>query len=256
MRISRSMGEFFDLVPGERGQRLAEILYRASEISHFENGMRFDSEELGDGNRQYGDMTANSARHIAAKLIETAELEGVHVREAGQIWWLEVEREGLPPVQIYLYKAPPGSRSVWGLAFDSDVKQQLTKDNATQLSLFDDHDGGGGELLNVVAVHYGNPYDGFEGLDMGAPHLCEDGGIGWAWHHAIDGASEDHSAAPSTKPLGDDGAGFPGLSLVDPAPAIEEPSEPGAAEGVVPEFGELQMQEAQQDNSADSEDRR
>jgi len=206
------MASFYEIVPGDSGRRLGNILYEASAISHAQNGLRFDAEELGDGNRQYGDLTANTARHLAGQMIDAAGLENVEVCQHGLVWWLEISRSELPMIRIYLYKAPPGSRSVWGVTFDSEIKQHLSRENAAQPSLFR-ADEPAGDPLNLVAVHYGSPHEGFVGLDIGAPYLADESRVAWAWSHQVDG--RDDAMAPPESALGDDGAGFAGLRLVE-----------------------------------------
>lgn len=174
------------------GQSLATevraCLGKAARTAHTENGLRFDPHELGDNSQTYGQTVSTNARFIAAGLAEAMNDSRVIVREPGQMWWLEITRDDGIVVNVFLYKAAPSDRSIIDFSLDNtEVKKELTVDNGRQMTFFDrNEDPENSFLRNVVAVHFGNPDDGFQKIEVGAPYLTEQGETAWQWFERLD----------------------------------------------------------------------
>jgi len=215
------MNRWNELITEPRADALRALLCEAATVAHAENGERFAPDDLGDDGRIYGICTSNTARFLAARAVEDGDLDGVTVCERGMVWWLEIERDGAA-VRVYFYKAPPGASAVWDLRLDdAEVKKELSTSNGRQIELFNRGGGQGSvDLLNLIVVHYGDPLKGLQKLDVGAPYITPDG-IAWGWYERLDNVEVNAttSAPTTTAPLGDDGAGYIGLRLVEsPAP--------------------------------------
>jgi len=229
---------------GEHASVLRGVFCRAAATAHTENGDRFAPDDLGDDARIYGITTSNSARFLARQDLERRALTGVTVCERGLVWWVEIDRTPLAPVQIYFYKAPPGATKIDELRLDdADVKRQLSRSNARQLELFNRSGAPGHpDLLNLIIVHYGDPVAGPGKLDVGAPYI--DGNqLIWDWQERFDRAAEQAEPAIETPPLGDDSGVFEGLRLVEP---IEEHAQDPAASSQPSEdqrFEDVQMRD-------------
>lgn len=228
------MSRWDDLIGEPRATLLRMMLCEAATIAHTENAARFDPDELGDDALWYGISTTASARHIATRLIEDAGVEGVAVCVRGRVWWLEVQRDNGAAVRVYFYKAPPGKHRVQDLRLDdTEIKKELSSSNGIQLALFNRSGGeGNADLLNVLVVHFGDPLTGLEKLDVGAPYLLNSE-VAWDWDEPFSVSADmaSDSAPVSVTELGDDDAGYAGLSLVPDLP--EEADAPGG--DVVPD---------------------
>lgn len=228
------MSRWDQLIGESRATLLRMMLCEAAAIAHTENAARFDPEELGDDALWYGISTTASARHIATRFIEDADVEGVAVCVRGRVWWLEVQRDNGAAVRVYFYKAPPGKHRVQDLRLDdTEIKKELSSSNGRQLALFNRSGGeGNADLLNVLVVHFGDHLTGLEKLDVGAPYLLN-GEVAWDWDEAFSVPADTASdaATMSVTMLGDDEAGYAGLSLVPDLP--EEVDELGS--DVVPD---------------------
>lgn len=224
------MSRWDELIGEPRATLLRMMLCEAAAIAHTENAARFDPEELGDDALWYGLSTTTSARHIATRLIEDADVEGVAVCVRGRVWWLEVQRDDGTAVRVYFYKAPPGKHRVHDLRLDdTEIKKELSSSNGRQIALFNRSGGEGNvDLLNVLVVHFGDHLTGLEKLDVGAPYLLNDE-VAWDWDEAFSTPAD--TASDSTQMLGDDDAGYAGLGLVPDLP--EEIDAPGG--NVVPD---------------------
>lgn len=247
-----AMNRWDDLISTPRAAELRKLLCEAAAAAHTENGERFAPEDLGDDARIYGICTSNSARFLAARAIEEADLDGVIVRERGLVWWLEVDRGTDAPVHVYFYKAPPAGSTVWDLRLDdAEVKRALSASNGRQLELFTSSGGRGhADLLNVIVVHYGDPHDGPGKLDVGAPYISS-GELSWDWHERFD-MPEDGVGANPAPLLGDDSGGFEGLRLIDSrsepdsveteVPGLPSRRETSDSQGLT-EYGEMQVRD-------------
>lgn len=215
------MNRWDELIKMPRAAELRRLLCQAARTSHIENAERFAPDDLGDDARIYGIATSNTARFLAGRAVEAAQLNGVVVQERGLVWWLEVDREGLAPVRVYFYKAPPGARSVWDLRLDdAEVKRSLSKSNGRQLELFSRHGRPGHpDLLNLIVMHYGDPHVGPGHLDVGAPYITGDE-LAWNWHERFD-SDENEAAVSSGGGVPEDRGGFEGLKLIQ-APDVEQ----------------------------------
>ncbi len=202
---------------GEHADVLRDVFCRAAATAHTENGDRLAPEDLGDDARIYGILTSNSARFLAAQDLAARELVGVAVCERGLVWWVEIDRGLLTPVQIYFYKAPPGASQIDELRLDdAEVKRQLSHSNARQLDLFNRSGAPGHpDLLNLIIVHYGDPVAGPGKLEVGAPYIDGNQMI-WEWHERFDDADEQADTPSELLALGDDDDVFEGLRLVEP----------------------------------------
>lgn len=211
------MNRWDELITAPHAATLKTLLCQAAAAAHIENAERFAPDDLGDDARTYGICTSNSARFLAGRAIEDADLDGVTVCERGMIWWLEIDRGENATVRVYFYKAPPGASTVWDLRLDdAEVKKQLSKSNGQQLDLFNRNGHPGrAELLNLIVVHYGDPYDGFDKVDVGAPYITKDA-LAWDWHESFDTAEAEDATPGHATQLGDDERGFEGLKLVEP----------------------------------------
>lgn len=257
------MNRWNELITGPRADALRALLCQAATIAHTENGARFDPDDLGDDALIYGLCTTHNARHLAARFVEDADLDGVAVCERGRVWWLEIQRDDGAAVRVYLYKAPPGASTVWDLRLDdAEIKKELSSSNGRQMALFNRSGGdGNAQLLNVIVVHYGDPVTGLEKVDVGAPYVTDDG-IAWDWHERFSAAeplAADTTLAASPS-LGDDEAGYTELRLVTP-PASGEPDdaheqdEPVAKaepEPATSEFEALGLRDDIEENSTDA----
>lgn len=240
-----------------RAKRLADILREAALIAHRENGLRFDAEDLGDDPLIYGLCTTVNARHVAATMVEAAEdLVGVSVHEKGRVWWLEVEAGTGRAVRLYFYKAPPGASRVDQLDLkDSEIKKELSVSNGRQLALFTSSGAPGSpRLLNLVAVHYGNPVDGLLGVDVGAPCLVGKE-VAWDWGESLLSQREQPRVKEAEGGLGDDDEGFAGLHLLEAT--VEEvaetrtAAEPPGIEPATTGFDALSLRSAEDDVAED-----
>src|SRR5436190_22902729 len=99
---------FNDQVPGPRGRQICRALLRAMTTAYAENAQRFDPEDLGDNNTTFGVNVVHNLRHLAE--LEVDGIDGVIVRRAKNSFWFEID--GRP---LYIYKAPPGYTSVYGM---------------------------------------------------------------------------------------------------------------------------------------------
>jgi hypothetical protein len=259
-----AMNRWDDLIKTPRAAQLRQLLSRAARTAHVENGERFAPEDLGDDARIYGIATSNSARFLAGRAIEHAQLDGVVVHERGLVWWLEIGRSELAPIRVYFYKAPPAARSVWDLRLDdAEVKRNLSASNGRQLELFSRHGGPGHpDLLNLIVVHYGDPHAGPGQLQVGAPYVTDDD-LAWDWHERFDLDDSDEQTVP-TQIVPDDRGGFDGLKLVEPVRAEQLPERRPAAAGneeasntgEVIGFGGLEMRRAgEEDEQLDESNR-
>jgi hypothetical protein len=246
-----AMSRWSELVPGMRGQILRTLMCDAAAIAHTENGARFAPDDLGDDALIYGLCTTNSARYVAGRRVEEAQLEGVWVCERGRVWWLEIQREAGPILRVYFYKAPPGARSVHGLRLDdTEIKKELSTVNGQQLELFNRSGArGSAELLNLVVVHFGDPSSGLEKLDVGAPYLAH-GEVAWDWFESFDDADADTGTDDVPAPLSDDGRGYPGLRLVS-AGELADGENAAATAGVDPPTSEFQTLRLRRDQGED-----
>jgi hypothetical protein len=238
----RHVSRWDELVGGSRAGVLRGLLCKAAAVAHRENGARFDPEDLGDDALMYGLGTTTNARHLAGRAIEDADLDGVAVCEHGKVWWLEIQREDGTAVRAYFYKAPPTARTVHDLRLDdTEIKKELSTSNGQQIALFNRSGGeDNAQLLNILVVHYGDPVTGLEKLDVGAPYVNSEE-IAWDWYERFDSDAASANGTPSRThpPLGDDGAGYEGLSLVpkevqpadeDYGPAATAEPEPATSE--------------------------
>lgn len=242
----------WDQLIGEHAGALRDVFCRAAATAHTENGDRFAPDDLGDDARIYGITTSNSARFLAGQDLESRALTGVTVCERGLVWWVEIDRTPLPPVQIYFYKAPPDATKIDELRLDdADVKRQLSRSNARQLDLFNRSGAPGHpDLLNLIIVHYGDPVAGPGKLDVGAPYIDGNQMI-WEWQERFDQADEQAHPAIEIRPLGNDGDVFEGLRLVEP---IEEGAQDPAASSLPSEdqrFEGMQMRDDLSDGDQD-----
>ena len=189
---------------GEHATVLRDVFCRAAATAHTENGDRFAPDDLGEydqlrdleAGRIYGITTSNSARFLASHDLENRALKGVAVCERGLVWWVEIDRTPLAPVQIYFYKAPPGATKIEELRLDdADVKRQLSRSNARQLDLFNRSGAAGHpDLLNLIIVHYGDPVAGPGKLEVGAPYVDGNQMI-WEWQERFDQVDEQANPA-------------------------------------------------------------
>lgn len=209
---------------GEHAGVLRDVFCRAAATAHTENGDRFAPDDLGDDARIYGITTSNTARFLAAQDLEARQLGGVAVCERGLVWWVEIDRAPLAPVQIYFYKAPPGATQIDELRLDdAEVKRQLSHSNARQLDLFNRSGAPGHpDLLNLIIVHYGDPVAGPGKLEVGAPYIDGNQMI-WEWHERFDQLDAQAGSPPEIPALGDDDDVFEGLRLVEPLDDAQEP---------------------------------
>lgn len=255
------MNRWEELITAPRAARLRTLLYKAAVTAHAENAERFAPEDLGDDARIYGICTSNSARFLAGRAVEDADLAGVAVRERGLVWWLEIDRDTDAAVR-YFYKAPPGASTVWDLRLDdAEIKRELSASNGRQLELFSRTGRQGyAELLNLIVIHYGDPHEGPGKLEVGAPYVSNDA-LSWDWHERFD-LAEDQTDSSSSHLLGDDSDGFEGLRLIDPLPAEDGLSDdgphaqsPGQAsdDGGSVGFDSMQMREEPVDEEQDKE---
>jgi hypothetical protein len=212
---------------GEHATVLRDVFCRAAATAHTENGDRFAPDDLGDDARIYGITTSNSARFLAAQDLAALGLAGVAVCERGLVWWVEIDRAPLAPVQIYFYKAPPGATRIDELRLDdAEVKRQLGRCNARQLDLFNRSGAPGHpDLLNLIIVHYGDPVAGAGKLDVGAPYIDGNQMI-WEWHERFDQIDAQAGSSPGISALGEDDDVFEGLRLVEPLD--DDAQKPGA----------------------------
>lgn len=255
----RTMSSWDESIAGSRGATLRELLCKAAAVSHRANGARFEPEQLGDDGLMYGLATTTNARHLAARAVEAADLDGVAVCERGKVWWLEIQRDDGTAVRVYFYKAPPGARIVHDLRLDdTEIKKELSTSNGQQIALFNRSGGeGNAELTNIVVVHYGDPIMGLEKLDVGTPYVNGEE-IAWDWYERFDDDAEsgDSTVPAAPSPLGDDGAGYNGLRLVPKeAEPVEESDRPAASAEVEPatsEFEALRLREELDKGDADT----
>jgi hypothetical protein len=254
------MSSWDQSVGGSRASALRELLCTAAAVSHRANGSRFEPEELGDDGLMYGLATTTNARHLAARSVEAAELNGVAVCERGKVWWLEVQRDDSSAVRVFFYKAPPSARTVHDLRLDdTEIKKELSTSNGQQIALFNRSGGeGNAELTNIVVVHYGDPITGLEKLDVGAPYVNGDE-IAWDWCERLDSdAGSGHGNLPVAPPqLGDDGAGYDGLRLVPkeagPAKERHRPAANAETEPATSEFEALGLRDEVEKGDAETE---
>lgn len=254
------MGSWDESVGGSRASVLRELLCKAAAVSHRANGARFEPEELGDDGLMYGLATTTNARHLAARAVETADLNGVAVCERGKVWWVEVQRDDSTAVRVFFYKAPPAARTVHDLRLDdTEIKKELSTSNGQQIALFNRSGGeGNAELANIVVVHYGDPITGLEKLDVGAPYVNRDE-IAWDWYERLDSDAEsgDGNLPLGPPQLGDDGAGYNGLRLVpreaEPAEERNRPAASAETEPATSEFEALGLRDELEKGDADAE---
>ncbi|MGO9900590.1 MAG: hypothetical protein ACLP0J_13035 [Solirubrobacteraceae bacterium] len=242
----------WDELIGENASVLRDVFCRAASTAHTENGDRFAPDDLGDDARIYGITTSNSARFLAGQDLESRALNGVAVCERGLVWWVQIDRAPLAPVQIYFYKAPPGATKIEELRLDdADVKRQLSRSNARQLDLFNRSGAPGHpDLLNLIIVHYGDPVAGPGKLEVGAPYIDGNQMI-WEWQERFDQVDEQANPAIEICPLGDDDGVFEGLRLVEP---LKEDAQDAAASNPPSEgqrFKDVQMRDDLLDGDQD-----
>ena len=242
----------WDELIGDHASVLRGVFCRAAAAAHTENGQRLAPEDLGDNARIYGILTSNSARFLAAQELERRALPGVVVCERGLVWWVEIDRSPLAAVQLYFYKAPPGSAQIEELRLDdADVKRQLSHSNARQLDLFNRSGAPGHpDLLNLVIVHYGDPVAGPGKLEVGAPYIDGTQMI-WEWHERFDDGDSQTAAIRPTGPLSGDDNVFEGLRLVDTEGTDAENPAASAHPTEILRFEDVEMRQDRLDDDSD-----
>lgn len=201
---------------------LALRLTRAARGSYDANCERYSPDDLGDDLLIFGQMVTKNARHLFGRELES--LDGLEVVASGLIWWVEYERDGRR-TRLWLYKAPPGSRSIADLVFDNDTKKQLSGVNAAQLGLVINANNDfqldpEGIATEIVIVMFGSPEEGFSHAQVGAPFTIKAANDGkivvrWQWDERFDVPIDSSGPVRSDSPSSDDSGDSYNIRLRD-----------------------------------------
>jgi hypothetical protein len=175
------MSHWRNVAPGIWGEHLRVGLLAAIEQVYDENCQRFAPEDIGDNNKTFG-ITISENLHYVIERDVVPLIEGAQVEKPRNAWVLRLPGNLL----LHIYKAPPGAVDVREVRFNaSKVKLELLTENAAQLALvFEEPElqmPGNPDLKHVVVVHFGDPHEGLQRVDVGAPYADEVNGWEWEW---------------------------------------------------------------------------
>lgn len=181
------MSQWRKVAPGVWGEQLRLGLLASIEQVYDENCQRFAPEDIGDNNKTFG-ITISENLHYVIERDVVPSIEGAQVEKPRNAWVLRLPGNLL----LHVYKAPPGAIDVREVRFNaSKVKLELVAENAAQLALvFEEPElqvPSGPDLKHIVAVHFGDPKEGLQRVDVGAPYADEINGWDWKW---VDGLSQ------------------------------------------------------------------
>jgi hypothetical protein len=198
-----------DMFPGPQGRALRAVIVRALIEVYDENVRRHAPDDLGDNNITFGVNVSQNLRHIVER--DTVDFPDVEADRPRNSFLLRVGKS----TTVHFYKAPPGVTDIRMLTFDeSEMKLELRKDNADQLSLFSSELSGSNTAMpsHVVIVHFGDPHTGFHSAEVGAPYSTDTGHCEWSWHERFD-VEDDSADAEAPDPIESEPEPNAGLGL-------------------------------------------
>jgi hypothetical protein len=206
------MDHFQRLFPFGRAAWLREQIVAAISEAYDENCRRF-VEEIGDNATTFGvNLFHNICFFLEQRLGEAADIQVLRPRNS-----FVIEIDGF---SIHVYKAPPDVHSIYGMRFDqSEIRLELVAQNTAQLSLkFEEDAATRLEAQHLVVVHFGDPLDGLDRVEIGAPMASGVNGITWDWTDSLTDPAVDETSVSSERDLSSESVtDLPdfGLQLID-----------------------------------------
>ncbi len=206
------MSRFEHKFPHGRATWLREQVLAAIAEAYDENCRRY-AEEIGDNATTFGVTLFHNICFFLEQRLEG--VGGVEIRRPSNAFVIEIDGYFL-----HVYKAPPGAATMHAMRFDqSDVRLELVRENTDQLSLeFIEESAPIDEPRHLVVVHFGDPIDGLERVEVGAPIASGVNGFAWAWSEVLSDQPVERRAEDEGAPVEhDEPKAVPdfGLTLID-----------------------------------------